>query len=198
MKKIALFLFVFTYTYALIRYHLGKDVPAIEWVYVLNKAVSWTGFCLVGLSILPKFWFTRNKLNRTQAGEIGYALCFLHLLFNLILMNPERYPFLYLENNEWSWQGIVTLILGSLSLACFTIALIGSLNLRKWGEKVQKKYLRFGKIGFFISMLHPLVMSADRWFTSDWPYYMPPITLLAVLIGVLLFCVRIVLKRRAT
>ena len=140
MKKIASFLLLFTYAYAVIRYHYGKNVPFHEWLYVLNKAFSWTGFTLIGLSILPKSWFDQCHLVRKEAGIIAYSFCILHLLINFSLMNSTRYPFLYLSTNEWSWQGIFTLILGSLSFCCFTIALIGSINI--FGSNETKKRIK--------------------------------------------------------
>lgn len=196
MKKVAAILLFLTYCYAFVRYHWGKNVPYSEWLYVLNKAFSWTGFTLIGISILPHVWFEKRKLIRKQAGLIGYLLASIHLILVLLLISPKRYSFLYLTPEEWSWQGIATVLMAGIALTCFTITRIASLKLIKLNESQQKNWLKWGKLGFAIAMLHPLVMSVNKWFVSPWPYYMPPITLLAVISGIAFFYWRWKLKKK--
>ena len=194
MKKIILGLFILCYSYAIIRYHIGKNIPFIEWHYVLNKAFAWSGFLLIGITLFSLKWFSDRNLTRTSFGISGYLFCSTHILGNLILMNENRFPFLYESANELSWLGISSITLGIVSFCFFSIAFIGSLDVFGFSSRKKKNLLQFGKYGFLISVSHPLVMSYNRWNLSNWPLWLPPISLICVITGIALLLFR--LKRK--
>lgn len=194
MKKIGGLLFVFFYTYAIVRYHYGKEIPMSDWLYVLNKAFAWTGFTLVGLSILPVRYLEKWLLMRKNLGLLGYALCFLHVICNFFVLDQAHFPFLYEAIQDWNLKAWLSLFFAALSMTLFTGALISSLKLFTLSVVWQKHLLHAGKYGFFFAILHPLAMSYDRWSVKGWPLNLPPISLLAVVTGVGLFFLRYCLK----
>ncbi len=171
MKGKILLLFCALYSYAHLRYHIGKAIPLSEWLFILNKSIAWTGGILLGLSL---FKYEQKNL-RKSLGSIGYLFAAIHLLLDVVLMSPEHYPSFYtvgqLNNHAW-----ISITLGILSFICFTTAYIGSIS------KNYKYLLRFGRIGILFSLLHVTMIGKKGWFTpNSWPFYMPPITLLFVL-----------------
>jgi hypothetical protein len=50
---------------------------------------------------------------------------------------------------------------------------------------------KLGKIGVMISLFHPLMIGFSGWLKpAEWPFYLPPITMLAVVLGVVVLVVR--------
>lgn len=171
MKGRVLILFCALYSYAHLRYHVGKGIPLSEWLFILNKAIAWTGGILLGLSL---FKYEQKNMRKTL-GSIGYLFATTHILLDLILISPEHHPSFYSfdQLNTHAW---ISITLGILSFICFTIAFIGSVSIN------YKYLLRFGRIGILISILHVTMIGKKGWFTpNSWPFYMPPITLIFVL-----------------
>ena len=171
MKGKALLLFCALYSYAHLRYHVGKAIPLSEWMFVLNKSIAWTGGILLGLSL---FKYEGENI-RKSLGNIGYLFASLHIFLDLILMSPEHYPSFY-SFGQLDEHACISITLGVTSFICFTTACLGSIS------KNYKYLLRFGRIGILISLLHVTMIGKKGWFTpNSWPFYMPPITLLFVL-----------------
>jgi hypothetical protein len=170
------FLVVFTvfYLYAFFRYHIGKEIPFEEFYFVLNKAIAWFSFTLLFFTLLPKTWFQNKNISRKKIGSVGYLFSVLHLVNFFILVSEKRFPILYTEF-EISKFGFFIIILAILSLLCFTVAFLTSMGVIK-----KQFYLKFGFIGAVVIFLHPLLIGMKNWCSiQDWPYFLPPITLLA-------------------
>lgn len=192
MKKFTLILFFTFYTYTIIRYHFGKDIPWNEWYFILNKTFAWTGFTLIALSVLPEKTLNKIKLARRSLGMVGFMFAITHSFSFLILINPEYFPIFYAENNInlTGWLAIAT---GFLSLMIFTIPFIAAIKKLPG----QNKIFRLGKVGVLLSIFHPMIIGLSGWFSPEgWPYYFPPITLLAFLSGIILFALKFALQNR--
>jgi hypothetical protein len=187
MKGKVLILLCCLYTYAHVRYHIGKGIPLSEWLFILNKSIAWTGGILLGLSLFKY----EGKNIRNSLGSTGYLFATIHLILDIILMSPEHYPSFY-TLGQLNTHAYITITLGATSFICFSTAFIGSIS------KNHKYLLRFGRIGILISILHVTMIGKKGWFTpNSWPFHMPPITLLFVLtiVSILLIDIRKRLKR---
>jgi hypothetical protein len=179
-------LFLFFYSYAFLRYHIGSKVSYSEWYFILNKAFSWFSFTLIGFSILSKKWFKNRQLKRKNSAIIGFIFALIHLNSIIFLFSYEHYPVFYLDEQHISFLGYCIICVGILALICFFIALCSSLNL------ISKKYLKFGYFGFIIILIHPFLIGFQKWFIFwKWPIYLPPITLIAFLSGIILLIFRL-------
>ena len=184
LKKTAL-LFLIFYSYAVLRYHIGKGLGQEEILFVLNKSFAWTAGTYFAMTLLPKKWFPNTTNYRRQLGLLGYSFSSLHISANIILINPANYPLLFNANmlNFHGWQII---ILGILTILCFSMPLIATIQKQPVGNVLYK----FGKIGVFASIIHVSIIGIHGWFFPlEWPYYLPPITLLFVVSasGIVLF-----------
>jgi hypothetical protein len=176
LKKTAL-LFLIFYSYAVLRYHVGKGLGQEEILFVLNKAFAWTAGTCFALTLLPNKWFPSTLNYRKQFGLMGYGFSLLHITANIILINATNYPLLF-EGNHLNSHGWQLIILGILTISCFSFPLIASIKKLPAGNLLYK----FGKIGVLTSIIHVSVIGINGWFTPlEWPYYLPPITLLFVI-----------------
>ncbi len=176
LKKTAL-LFLLFYSYALLRYHFGKGLGQEEILFVLNKAFAWTAGTCFAFTLLPKKCFPNTVSYRKQFGLVGYSFSFLHITANIILINATNYPLLF-DANKLNFHGWQLIILGILTISCFSLPLIATIIKQPAGSLLYK----FGKIGVFTSIIHVSIVGIHGWFTPlEWPYYLPPITLLFVI-----------------
>lgn len=192
MKKTFFLIFILLYSYAILRYHLGKNVPWNEWFYILNKAIAWTGFTLICLSVLPQQLLNNIKTTRRELGIQGFVFAAVHATSVLLLFNSNHYPKFYTANiiNPFGW---LILTIGFLSLVIFVIPFISALKKLPNNSKV----FRMGKVGVLISVFHPLLIGLSGWFSpEEWPFYLPPITLLAVLFCLAIFMLRSFSKKK--
>lgn len=187
MKKyLFLLLFIPLYCYAFIRYHIGKDVPFEEWLFILNKAIAWTAITCIGLSVLKPKSLASIQTDRRTTGMTGFSLAIVHVIFVLLLFNKFRFEKLY-SGDEINFQGWLAISIGLISLLIFSFPFFAAI--RKYPNS--HKVFRLGKIGFMLVLFHPLVIGIGGWLSPEsWPFYMPPITLLAVLIGVFVLMIR--------
>lgn len=187
MKKyLFLLLFIPLYSYAFVRYHLGKDVPFEEWLFILNKAVAWTAITSISLSVLKVKHLALIKTDRRTTGFTGFTLALLHSILVLFLFNKFHFEKLY-SGNQLNFLGWLAIMIGITSLIVFSFPFYATM--RKFPS--EHRYFRLGKIGFFVVLFHPMVIGISGWFSPEkWPYYLPPITLLAFLTGLLMFMIR--------
>lgn len=188
MIKIVSFIFILSYSYALVRYHIGKNIPFSDFLFIVNKSISWTAFLLISITIIPKSFFKKNHLKRKYFGLIGYAFAVLHLILNLILLNKNHYPSLYV-NDVFNLKFYVISLIGLISFVIFSVVFLISLNIIK--TKNRDKSLKLGFYGILILAFHPMIMGIQNWFKPNtWPYFLPPITLLCVLFLILFLLLR--------
>jgi hypothetical protein len=176
LKKTAL-LFLLFYSYAVLRYHFGKGLGQEEILFVLNKAFAWTAGTCFAFTLLPNKCFPDTVSYRKQFGLIGYSFSLLHITANIILINATNYPLLF-DANKLNFHGWQLISLGILTISCFSLPLIATIKKLPAGSLLYK----FGKIGVFTSIIHVSIIGIHGWFSPlEWPYYLPPITLLFVI-----------------
>jgi DMSO/TMAO reductase YedYZ heme-binding membrane subunit len=182
MMRLLLILFSVMYGYAAIRYHLGKNVPWTDWLFILNKAFAWLAFTMVAMTIIKddvlKKYF---NVSRKKLGIGGFLLALIHILITIIIFSSAYYPKFYhgeaISLNGWLFIGI-----GATSALVYSLPFVASLK-RLPNEN---RIFRLGKYGVYINAFHPLLIGIEGWLTpQSWPLFMPPITLLS-LVGLLI------------
>ena len=160
--------------------------------FVLNKAFAWTAGTLLILSILPSYFLEKYKLKRRAIGLFAYTIALIHINSSILLLNEKFYPNFY-SHSCLNLNGWLYITLGVLSILLFTIPLIASkLNLPE-GHFMY----RFGRYGILMNLAHVSAIGFKGWLSyQDWPYFMPPITLLFVFSGLLILGLRYLILRK--
>jgi len=193
MKKLIASVFITFYAYAIIRYHIGKELCGLmEFYFVLNKAFAWTAGTLLLLSLLPTTILSKYQISRRGLGTFGYSIALIHISSSILLLSEKFYPKFY-THSFLNSDGWLYIILGAFSILLFSIPLIGSkLNLPD-GHSMY----RYGRYGILMNLAHVGAIGYKGWLNfQDWPFYMPPITLLFVVTGLIIFILRYGLFRR--
>jgi len=186
-KNVLLMIFTVCYTYAIIRYHIGKNL--VGWIhipYVINKAVSWTAGIFMVLTLIPNERLMCYSISRRTLGLHGYFLAVIHIVTNVLLLNPDLHPSFFTDQ-KINASGWIYISFGATSFILFSLPLYASF------KNFPSKDIRykFGKLGILLLMLHVASLGLKNWFFPEtWPMMMPPITLLF-----LVFCLVIILLK---
>lgn len=173
--------FLFALFYSIVRYHLFKEVPWIDFpLYIMNKVVSFSAIIYIAIYlILEKRNY--NELS-TKIRKYAKNLIFIHLIISLILLTPSYYHKFF--------NGMKFNFIGQLSLFAGVIAL-GMMNSLKFAKTPNPKVTlssmrKYGtELLLFLISLHLFVMGYQGWLTpGSWPGGMPPITLLAFVVSI--------------
>ena len=199
-SRIIICVLILTAFYATLRYHVFKEVPWSHFpLFIMNKAISFSGFTLLIISISAGFLF-RKKAGTWRAaqkflGRTGYVLIILHVLMSLLLFRPEVYDKFFTVEGNLNAVGEWSMMLGCLGI----IALIMIHNSYQNSEKDNyiQKISRSGGFMLFmlsVSALHIGILGYEGWLTPrEWPGGLPSFTLISVLfflIGSLLYLFR--------
>ena len=158
--------------YALLRYVVFHDVPLANVpLYILNKAISWSGVILFGMSLLAT-----GKNDRRHYGTLAFAAIIAHLVMSLMVLNPHYFAKFYGENGRMNAMGEWSMLFG----VCGLLFLGGLFFINIAGKSGTGSSLKagWGRLVLWFAVLHVGVMGFAAWLTpGTWPGYLPPITL---------------------
>lgn len=188
MRLILTLFFVF-YGYAVVRYHFGKQLDISYFLFVFNKAVAWSAAAFLGLSLMH---FSKKLPSRKLFGLSAFGCGLIHIVLSFYLGLHSTFAELYIEGGL-SKKGALVLISGLTSITIMLFPFLTSI----WPNKFPQKWFHYGKWALLINLFHPLIVGFSNWWTPlKWPYYLPPITLLIVLMNGILFTIYWNKKRR--
>ena len=173
--------FLVSVIYAIIRYNVFGKVPnsAIP-LFVFNKAISMLALYFLGLSFFHSFNQKNKKNTSKYYGLMGLYASWIHIIFSLVNYLLGHYQKLRLPSGHFlNTTGIIAILAG---IIC-TIFLYKIWKMRKtcrinWFQRLNL----LAKYSFMAIFIHLLFLGGSSWMnTSNWPGYLPPITLLSVL-----------------
>lgn len=173
--KYILLLFIILYSYAAIRYHIGKELGIEYFTFILNKSLAWTSATCLGLSIV--------KLNpplptQKTFGISSFILGLTHITLTILLTFGGFFP-AYYSDYRISGEGFLVIISGGLTILLMIFPLLAS----SFPGRHPKIWIKLGKFALFVNILHPLIIGIKNWWMPGiWPLFLPPITLLATLL----------------
>jgi hypothetical protein len=177
--------------YATLRYNVFKGVSWTDWpLYVANKVLAIAALLLVVLAALRVATPQGRQIRRLMGWASAMALA--HSLASLALLEPSYFEKFYWDERLTAVAG-ASLLLGSLAFV-----------LLQWGKgqpgtaAPDSAVLPLSGIAF-LSGLHAALPSGASWLSpSSWPGYMPPITLISFVAGVIAVAAPLRPSRRRT
>jgi hypothetical protein len=182
-RKLVLLIFALTFGYSLLRYVVFKGVSVEQIpIYIINKAVSWTGLILLGLP--PLIHVDRRR----AIGQTGFLLVMLHVIMSLMIFNPVYFAKFYNETGYLSWQAEASMLAGVVAtVLLFKLFVHVGDNNNHNGSLIPG----LGRIILILTGAHIGLMGYRGWLdVVHWPGHLPPITLLSFLTVIVLLGLR--------
>ncbi len=194
-------IFTLFFLYTIARYVVFKGLPPTQIpFYLMNKTIAITTVAMLGISLGlgPLNKILNGKYEsivgaKKYFGLVGFGLAAIHTIMSLALLKPSYYG-KFFEGDRLNFTGETSLLFGTLALFLFSVLAIVSIP--SVSEKLDKKawdnISRIGFLGFGLVMLHVFVMGYSGWLdTSRWPGKMLPISLIAFLMILIVFIVKL-------
>lgn len=173
--KCAIGLFLGTLLYAVVRYNVFGDVAwANVPLYVCNKALSWTGLILFGLSVV-----SCERADRRGYGTLAVGATTAHVVMSALVLNPVYFAKFYAASGRMNGVGETSMLAGVAGAMVLWALFVANMGSHGPGASLRAGW---GRAVLVCSGVHVFVMGFAGWLTPwSWPGYLPPITLISFL-----------------
>jgi DMSO/TMAO reductase YedYZ heme-binding membrane subunit len=179
--RTALVTIIISLLYAVIRYNIAGDVPWNQFpIFIVNKATACSGVILLGLAGI-----NNSVENRHRLGLFASACLSLHCLLSLMLLSPANFGGEFFQANDNTFT-----VIGGFALLCGALGLLGQAVL--WRRSMNtvpnsspSLINGLGRILLLLAAAHVSLIGFRTWTQwSQWPGYLPPITLIMFIIAI--------------
>jgi DMSO/TMAO reductase YedYZ heme-binding membrane subunit len=181
--------------YAVVRYHFASGVPYAHFpLFILNKSTSLAAVIFVVCSYLVGRvfrWHNRNPVRKLVVikfcGLMGLSLAAIHAFFSVCLLTPAYFGRFFAEDGRLNLEGEVGLSVGVVALWALAFPAIATLPMmpKALGGIRWKRAQRMGYVSLVLVVVHMVAFGLRGWMSpAEWPWTMPPISLLAAVIAV--------------
>ena len=181
---------IFSYTYAVFRYHIAGDVPWKDLpFFISNKAFAMASLIILsvnfslsplkklGVGISEKWLATKRVL-----GFTGFIIAILHVFMSLLLFKPSVYAKFFEVDNTLTLMAGLSMLGGVLSFVLLWVYNV-SFNAKYREDKNLVKVLTSRPLvltALFFIGLHLFTMGIEGWLNpSDWHGGLPPISMVS-------------------
>ncbi|WP_221793883.1 hypothetical protein [Aquisediminimonas sediminicola] len=168
--------FALSLAYATVRYHLFKGVAWADWpTYTVNKAFAVSALALIVAGLAPVLRHHR-RMSGPHLRLAGGAII-MHAMLSLLLLDPAYYP-KFFDGDKLTLSAGLALLFGAIAALLFVVS---GQQSAQWS--FPKKLGWTGALAF-IGGCHAALPGWATWLQpQQWPALMPPITLIAFLLG---------------
>lgn len=192
--RTALVTIIISLFYAVIRYNIVGDIPWNQFpIFIVNKATAFSGVILLGLAGI-----NNSVENRHRLGLFASACVSLHCLLSLMLLSTSNFDdkFFHIADNTFTTIGGFALLCGALGMLGQAVLWRRSINTVP--NSSPSLISGLGRILLLLAAAHVLLIGFRTWSQwSQWPGYLPPITLIVFIIAIGLV-IAIHYKKRST
>jgi predicted dinucleotide-binding enzyme len=213
-------LFCLTFLYVILA--AWQRPSGFEWYQLptryCSKAFAWTATYGFALSLLPgvlarlikQLRGPRARISRMllwglgirkHVGILALYFVFLHACLMLLTFGSEYFGFMLNDSRgKMRWTGEASMLFGVISISFFSI--VGIASLPSVGAVMNKAQatLVFGPLvwlGLMTALAHIMILGVESWSEKDenlhvWPGDMPPVTLMASLIPLLVLLLKFI------
>jgi predicted dinucleotide-binding enzyme len=212
-------LFCLTFLYVILA--MWQRPRGFEWYQIptriCSKAFAWTATYGFALSLLPgvlarlrrQLGGPTSKISRIllwglgirkQVGILALYFVYLHACLMLLIFGNEYFGFLLNDpHGKMRWTGEASMLFGIISFSFFSI--VGIASLPSVGAVMNKAQalLVFGPLvwlGLMTALAHIMILGVESWSEKDenlmaWPGDMPPVTVMAALVPLLVLFLKL-------
>ena len=179
--RTALGTIILSLLYAVIRYNIAGDVPWSQFpIFLVNKATACSGVILLGLAGLNNSFEKRHQLGLFASACLG-----LHCLLSLMLLSLSRFGDKFFQATDNTFTAI-----GGFALLCGGLGMLGQAALWRRSMNTAPNSAPslingLGRILLLLAAAHVALIGFRTWTQwSQWPGYLPPITLTIFIIAI--------------
>lgn len=177
--------------YAVLRYHVASQVSWDHFpLYILNKATSLAAVVFVACSYLVGRvfrWHNDDPATKLVVikfcGLMGFSLAAIHAFFSVCLLTPAYFGKFFAPDGRLNLVGELGLATGVISLWALALPAISTLPMmpKALGGVRWKRTQRMGYLCLALVACHMVAFGIKGWMApGEWPWSLPPISLLAV------------------
>ncbi len=177
--------------YAIVRYHLASHVSWEHFpLFVLNKVTSLAAVVFVACSYLVGRvirWHNHDPATKLVVikfcGLMGFSLAAIHAFFSVCLLTPAYFGKFFAPDGRLNLVGELGLAIGIVALWALALPAIATLPMmpKTLGGVRWKRTQRIGYFCLALVAGHMVVFGIQGWMAlKEWPWSLPPISLLAV------------------
>jgi len=189
--------------FSIVWLYLRRFGAPIGKVYVklLFASIPVTGVALIGICFLlgplARFWpgaWVKHLGLRKPYGLLGLFLVVFHTLWAMVRLMPAHYPEFFGPNGALTPAAELSMLAGVTSLMIFAVQ--GVASLPSIEEKMKKSswrlVQRLGYLALALALGHFLLIKWQGWVNIEqWPYHLPPLSLLLFAFILLVFGMRL-------
>ncbi len=196
------FTLIFSFIYAISRYHIAGDVPWKDLpFYVSNKAFAMASLVILSinfsLSPIRKLGIriSDNWLeSKRMLGFVGFIIAMVHVFMSLLLFKPSVYSKFFGADSTMTFMAGLSMLGGVLSFVLLWMYNV-SFNANFRNEKTFLKIITSRSlilVALFFVGLHLFTMGLEGWLNpTAWQGGLPPISLVSFTILLVGFIVNI-------
>jgi hypothetical protein len=179
--RTALITIIISLLYAVIRYNIAGDVPWNQFpIFIVNKVTACSGVILLGLAGI-----NNSVENRHRLGLFASACLGLHCLLSLMLLSTSNFGGKFFQATDNTFT-----VIGGFALLCGALGMLGQVVL--WRRSINTApnsspslISGLGRILLLLAAAHVSLIGFRTWTQwSQWPRYLPPITLIIFIIAI--------------
>lgn len=193
--------------YAIVRYHLAGDVSWSHFpLYIMNKATSLAAVIFVASSyLIGKVirWYEDDKALKLVVikfcGLSGFFLAGMHTLFSLALLNPAYFQKYFDTDGRLNLEGEIAILAGVVAITFLSSPAITTLPMmpKAIGGWRWRRGQRVGYLSLAFVVVHLVALGWKGWLVpGKWQWWIPPISLVAVMAALVPLVVKIRWVRR--
>ncbi len=177
---------IISWLYAFIRYNILKGIAFAHLpLYVTNKSMAISAIIILSTAAIT--FGEEGEKSRNYLNTIGFLLVILHVIMSVVVLNKSYFDTMFYKGRLTALSELALLV-GILAFISFFILFLNRIASDKFrttlGLIFNNNFISI--LGLIFLLFHTFFIGFKSWLNPEkWPGYLPPITLIGFVIGVI-------------